>query len=716
MREWNKGAMNDKTSIKIICVLIYSCAVLIVPPIPNLYTFTINCLAYTVTIAVSSFVIYFLNTRSASNKNIINRILVLLIATLILKSTRDFLVSAVACFWKHQLVEIIESNPGIIFLIDSRYYKILYVCLASGLSSGRLLLFTNPVIFHRLQPTIGAMVVGFVTLCVGSLDLIYTWTVCGDDLKRSTMFIHFSVETGIDKIRIGNLSQTLSKEDESHEICYELPVIQLVILSAIFMEIARFIYSVVQEYKKKKKAGKISPSLQNGGHLVSLQKVQDLDVEAERIKDTQSIKTDSSLMTATPRKLMSQDCLSDREDPDNHTNSSLVVSDRNLTRNQGSTLLIRVQVHDAPNIRRVQVDDAPTIRRVQVHDDPTIRRDQVHDAPTIRRVQVHDDPTIRRDQVNDAPIIKRDQVHDDPTIRRDQVNDDPTIRRDQVHDDPTIRRDQVHDDPTIRRDQVNDDPTIRRVQVHEDPTIRRDQVHDAPTIRRVQVHEDPTIRRDKVHGNPTIRRDQVQDAPSFRRDQVHDAPTIRRVQVHDAPTIRRVQVHEDPTIRRDQVHDDPTIRSDQVHDAPTIRSDQVHDVPTISTEDGIIERDDVLNLSMLQSTANPTLNRKNIETASREDKNPESSNSSHNKMTDLTKVMRNNFKQHCLKTSSFITINFVIGFIYAICLYIFPSFTNISLMMFLNRLSTFVTIILVVLFDKDIIECFEQKILVHFSP
>ena len=201
--------MNDKTSIKIICVLIYSCAVLIVPPIPNLYTFTINCLAYTVTIAVSSFVIYFLNTRSASNKNIINRILVLLIATLILKSTRDFLVSAVACFWKHQLVEIIESNPGIIFLIDSRYYKILYVCLASGLSSGRLLLFTNPVIFHRLQPTIGAMVVGFVTLCVGSLDLIYTWTVCGDDLKRSTMFIHFSVETGIDKIRIGNLSQTL---------------------------------------------------------------------------------------------------------------------------------------------------------------------------------------------------------------------------------------------------------------------------------------------------------------------------------------------------------------------------------------------------------------------------------------------------------------------------------------------------------------------------
>ena len=676
--------MNDKTSIKIICVLIYSCAVLIVPPIPNLYTFTINCLAYPVTIAVSSFVIYFLNTRSASNKNIINRILVLIIATLILKSTRDFLVSAVACFWNHQLVEIIESNPGIIFLIGSRYYKILFVCLASGLSAGRFLLFTNPVIFHRLQPTIGAMVVGFVTLCVGSLDLIYIWTVCGDDLKRSNMLIHFSVETGIDEIRIGNSSQTLAKEeDESHKICYDLPVIQLVILSAIFMELARFIYSVVKEYKKKK-AGKISQSLQNGGHSGSLQdgghlgslengghlgslengghssslhKVQDLNVEAERIKDTQSIKTDSSFMTATPRKLMSQDCLSDREDQDNHNNSSLVVSDRNLTRNQGSTLLIRVQVHDAPTIRRDQVHDDPTIRRDQVNDDSTIIRGEVHDDPSIRRVQVHDDPTIRRVQVHDAPAIRRDQVHDDPTIRRDQVHDDPTIRRDQVHDAPTIRRDQVHDDPTIRRDQV----------------------HDAPTIRRDQAHDDPTIRKDQVNDNSTIRRDQV---------------------------------HEDPNIRRDQVNDDSTIIRGDVHDDPGIRRDQVNDDPTISTEDGIIERDDAQNLSVLQSTANSTLNRKSIETASRKDKSPESST---NKMTDFTKVMRNNFKQHCLKTSSFITINFVIGFIYAICLYIFPSFTNISLMMFLNRLSTFVIIILVALFDKDIIACFEQKILVYFS-
>jgi hypothetical protein len=558
------------------------------------------------------------------------------------------------------------------------------------------------------------MVVGFVTLCVGSLDLIYTWTVCGDDLKRSNMLIKFSVETGIDEIRIGNSSQTLTKEeDESHKICYDLPVIQLVILSAIFMELARFIYSVVKEYKKKKKAGKISQSLQNGGHLGSLQKVQDLDVEAERIKDTQSIKTDSSLMTATPRKLIrkqrsmsltglqSQYCLSDREDQDNHNNSSLVVSDRNLTRNQGSTLLIRVQVHDAPTIRRDQVHDAPTIRRDQVHDDPTIRRDQVHDAPTIRRDQVHDAPTIRRDQVHDAPTIRRVQVHDAPTIRRDQVHDAPIIRRVQVHDDPTIRRDQVHDAPTIRRDQVHDDPTIRRDQVHDDPTIRRDQVNDNSTIRRDQVHEDPTIRRDQVH-----------DAPTIRRDQVNDDPTIRKDQVNDNSTIRRDQVHEDPNIRRDQVNDDSTIIRGDVHDDPSIRRDQVNDDPTISTEDGIIERDDAQNLSVLQSTANSTLNRKSIETPSREDKSPESST---NKMTDFTKVMRNNFKQHCLKTSSFITINIVIGFIYAICLYIFPSFTNISLMMFLNRLSTFVIIILVALFDKDIIECFEQKVLVHFS-
>ena len=578
--------MTDKTSIKIICILIYSCAVVIVPPIPNLYTFTINCLAYPVTIAVSSFIIYFLNTRHSSNKNILNRILVLCIAVLILKSIRDFLVSFVACFWNQQLAEIIESYPGIIFLLANRYYKILWVGLASGLSAGRLLLFVNPVIFHQLQPTKGAMVVAFITLCVGSLDLLYIWTVCGDDLKRSKMLIDFSVETGIDEIRIGNTSnssQTLTKEeDAAQKFCYDLPVIPLVISSAIFMEMARFIYSVVKEYKKNKKAGKISPSLQNTGHSGSLKKVQDLDVEAERVKDTrkvprgalkekqrskslprfkenfEEIKTDSSLMTTTPWKLISkqrsmsltgfqsQDCLSARKDQEDQTNSFLVVSDRNLTRNQGKTLLIRVQVHDAPTIRRHQVNDAPTIRRDQVHDAPTIRRDQVHDAPTIRR-------------------------------------------------------------------------------------------------------------------------DQVDLTDSFSR-------------VANENSSKELQIK--------------------------------------STEAGIIERDDVQNLSVLQSTANPTLNRQNIETPSppsREVKNPESSNLSPNKMRDFTVVVRNNFKQHCLKTGSFITMNIVIGFIFAVCVYIFPSFTNISLMMFLHRLSTFVIIILLALFDKDIIECFEQKI-VHFSP
>lgn len=113
--------MTCTTSTKIICILIYSCAVVVVPPIPNLYTFTVNCLAYTVTIAVSVFVIYFLNTRPSSNKNLLNRILILSAAMLICKSTRDFLVSFVACFWNCQLSKMMEIYPGVIFLLATRY-------------------------------------------------------------------------------------------------------------------------------------------------------------------------------------------------------------------------------------------------------------------------------------------------------------------------------------------------------------------------------------------------------------------------------------------------------------------------------------------------------------------------------------------------------------------------------------------------------------------
>ena len=48
-------------------------------------------------------------------------------------------------------------------------------------------------------------------------------------------------------------------------------------------------------------------------------------------------------------------------------------------------------------------------------------------------------------------------------------------------------------------------------------------------------------------------------------------------------------------------------------------------------------------------------------------------------------------------------------------MYVFPELYNASLRMLITRLGTFVVIVLLVVFDKDFIDCFEQKVLVHFS-
>ena len=78
-------------SRKMLCILVYASLVLLVPPTPSIYTFSINCIGFVVTMAASFFTIYFLNITPLPLKNLLNRILILIIAALILGTTRDVL-------------------------------------------------------------------------------------------------------------------------------------------------------------------------------------------------------------------------------------------------------------------------------------------------------------------------------------------------------------------------------------------------------------------------------------------------------------------------------------------------------------------------------------------------------------------------------------------------------------------------------------------------
>jgi len=95
--------MPQQTLIKVVCLLVYTGLILLVPGMPNIYTFIINSLGFIITMSASVLLFNFLNTRPPAQKNILNRILVLLILILFAQTIRSFLLSFVACFWNFHI-------------------------------------------------------------------------------------------------------------------------------------------------------------------------------------------------------------------------------------------------------------------------------------------------------------------------------------------------------------------------------------------------------------------------------------------------------------------------------------------------------------------------------------------------------------------------------------------------------------------------------------
>ena len=70
---------------KPICIVVYTCLIVFVPPMPSSYTLVINFLVCMVSI-------YFLNTRPLQQKNLLN---ILLMGSLILLYSRSFFISVI---------------------------------------------------------------------------------------------------------------------------------------------------------------------------------------------------------------------------------------------------------------------------------------------------------------------------------------------------------------------------------------------------------------------------------------------------------------------------------------------------------------------------------------------------------------------------------------------------------------------------------------------
>lgn len=251
--------------LKILCVLVYSGTVLFVPEMPNIYTFVINCLAIIITMAASVLLLCFLNTRPIAQKNLLNRILVLLTILFVVGSLRNFILSFISCFWHHQLKKAVENNPLVTAgLLSVRPYTIMECVALCALSAGRLLLFINPVVFHKIQPTSAwAIIVGILAIVLSALDFVFGLLLCQDN-PNTNMMKTFQVETGIlDKISFNvtheekyNFTELIKKEDVE---CRLIPTLPVLMVLFILLETSIVMYIISKEYLKK--TNKVNPTV-----------------------------------------------------------------------------------------------------------------------------------------------------------------------------------------------------------------------------------------------------------------------------------------------------------------------------------------------------------------------------------------------------------------------------------------------------------------------
>ena len=244
--------MNCRTVIKLLSIVLYTLVIVIVPEMPSIYTFLINCIGFSVSLSASVLLIYFLSIRSPVQKNVLNRILVLFAIAIIIGCTRCFAISTAACFWQEQMKVIMEENPTLISVLSYRYFVIFGASLLCAMSAGRLLLMTNPVVFHGINPTTGAVVLCFVTVIICVLDFTYGWILCFGSSSTKIIMTNFEKEIGIWKEDVQNQT-TLAEDWTQNDYCIQLPSLIVILLLTLVLEFFKFVFVFLKEIRKLKK-------------------------------------------------------------------------------------------------------------------------------------------------------------------------------------------------------------------------------------------------------------------------------------------------------------------------------------------------------------------------------------------------------------------------------------------------------------------------------
>ena len=271
---WNKRKliskifMERKTSLKCLCTFIYFCLIVFVPGMPSYYTFCIIALAFIFTSLACVFFYKFLNSRPSQQKNILNRILALIMIILLVGISQDFVMSFTACFFRPELTYLVDTYPGLtLFLLSSRNLNIVGLTALLCLSAGRLLLFAKPVIFINLKSYTGIIMTVCISIILVIVDNAYRIVDCKEEEYKLNMLMKlFRAKLGISKNTLANhtanqQNHTLGMIEEENGKCSNLPVIKIEVACFLILEAAKFVYLLAKKIIKSRIKSKVSPTL-----------------------------------------------------------------------------------------------------------------------------------------------------------------------------------------------------------------------------------------------------------------------------------------------------------------------------------------------------------------------------------------------------------------------------------------------------------------------
>ena len=146
------------------------------------------------------------------------------------------------------------------------------------LSAGRLLLFTQPVIFISLNSYTGVLLTGVLSILGISADHLCRWLTCSrDQLRENMVFIAFKAGIGIQTETNSNhtvpTSQqnnniTQSKDNTDVDQCIDIPILKLGGVCFLFLEASKLVYTIAKEYSQHRKESKITHAAANSQEIV----------------------------------------------------------------------------------------------------------------------------------------------------------------------------------------------------------------------------------------------------------------------------------------------------------------------------------------------------------------------------------------------------------------------------------------------------------------